>query len=63
MAHLLCYLCNFINVCYYLHSNSEFVFECYEEHKGVWVKKEKPAVHAPARLPNMNTDFSTMTLI
>jgi len=63
MAHLLCYLHNFINACYYLYLNSEFVFECYEEHNGVWVKKEKPVVHAPTRLPNVNTDLITMTLI
>lgn len=33
------------------------------QNNAVWVKKEKPTVHAPTTLPNMNTDFSTMTLI
>lgn len=47
MAPSLGYLCSFINGYYYLYLNSEFGFDCYEEHNGVWVKKEKPAVHAP----------------
>lgn len=62
MARLLWYLRNFINVWYYLYWNSEFVLEYYEEHNGVWVKKEKPAVHGPLWLPNTNTISVQLTL-
>lgn len=61
MAYLLCYLWGFSNVCFNLYFTSEFVFEWYEEHNRVWIKKEKPTVHIPARLPNTDPTLSTLT--